>query len=215
MAKTVQTLSPEFIEEAAWAIEQVKRILRGNLQDTDRGLQRAHDGVVVKIPTGGIPARYNETLYGEYCDLYRILDSDPDDDVISLEAILDGNDAPVQTKVFNFTESAAEAGTYQVSELFRSGHRYVNLGPQLTGGCLQQDHPGRGTPFHITLGEWQSDDYSWDYTGETVYAVDWRYGVPYPDAGATGLFTPRGSDDYVTIWEVVALDCSSPGECGD
>ena len=215
MAETVQTLSPEFIKQCAWAIEQVRRIVKGNLQDTETGLQRAMDGVVVKIPTGGIASRYNETLYGEYCDLYRIVDTDPDDDEITLEAILDGNDAAVQAKVFNFTESTAEAGTYQVSELFRSGHRYINLGPSLIGGCLQVDHPGRKTPFNITLGVWSSAYDEWDYTGATAKAIDERYGVPYPDAGATGLFTSHASDTYGTIWEVVALDCSSPGECGD
>jgi hypothetical protein len=84
------------------------------------------DGVVVKIPTGGIPARIDETLYGEYCDLYRIVDTDADDDTISLEAILDGSGAAVQAKVYNAAGSAASDDTYLVSELFRSGHRYVN-----------------------------------------------------------------------------------------
>jgi len=85
---------------------------------------------------------------------------------------------------------------------------------KLTGGCLTENHPGRGTPFAITLGVWNKATNEWIYSGGAATAIDWRYGVPYPDAGSTGLFEQRTSDDYGTIWEVVALDCSSPGDCG-
>ena len=82
------------------------------------------------------------------------------------------------------------------------------------GGCLDENHPGRFTLFDIHLGTWNSTTHKWEYdTENTVKATDGRYGVPYPDAGATGLFEPRASDTYGTIWEVVALDCSSPGAC--
>lgn len=83
------------------------------------------------------------------------------------------------------------------------------------GGCLAEDHPGRGTAFNIHLGTWDPAQDKWIYdTDTTVKAIDWRYGVPYPAAGATGLFEPRPSDTYGTIWEVSPLDCESPGECG-
>lgn len=87
----------------------------------------------------------------------------------------------------------------------------------LRGACLLEDHPGRGLPFSIRLGTWDPADNVWVYDAgyNTGPAIDWRYGVPYPGAGATGLFEPRASDYYGTIWEVVALDCTSPGECGD
>jgi len=89
-------------------------------------------------------------------------------------------------------------------------------GSDLRGGCLAENHPGRGAPFDLYLGEWYPAINGWDYdTSATVKAIDWRYGVPYPDAGATGLFKARASDAYGTIWEVVALDCSSPGACED
>jgi hypothetical protein len=92
-------------------------------------------------------------------------------------------------------------------------------GGQLVGGCLAEDHPGRGTVFGIWLGEWDSANHEWDYDNSPAHsnpAIDWRYGVPYPDQGATGLFAPRASDDYGTIWEVVALDCDVPADhsCG-
>lgn len=83
------------------------------------------------------------------------------------------------------------------------------------GGCLAEDHPGRGTPFDLHLGTWDPAEDKWVYdTENTVAAIDWRYGVPYPDAGATGLFARRVSDVHGEIWETVALDCESPGECG-
>ena len=86
----------------------------------------------------------------------------------------------------------------------------------LVGGCLVTAHPGRGTPFDIYLGEWDPAANGWTYdTGSTVKAIDWRYGVPYPTAGSQGLFTPRDSNEYGTIYECVALDCESPGTCED
>jgi hypothetical protein len=95
--------------------------------------------------------------------------------------------------------------------------RIITLGRGgTTGGCLAEAHPGRGTAFNIRLGVWTSATNKWTYaaSGTTVKAIDWRYGVPYPDAGATGLFDSRRSDTYGTIWECVALDCTSPGACG-
>lgn len=93
---------------------------------------------------------------------------------------------------------------------------------QLVGGCLAEQHPGRsrcpgtGNHFLIYLGEWDSSQNCWVYyEGATYWAIDFRYDVPYPAAGAQGLFTPRESDDYGIIWETVALDCSSPGDCSD
>jgi hypothetical protein len=90
--------------------------------------------------------------------------------------------------------------------------RISNAHQWLRGACLSENHPGRGTPFTITLGVWDSADNEWKYTGSGAVAIDWRYGVPYPEAGATGLFTPWPSDDHGTIWECVSLDCTSPGE---
>lgn len=82
----------------------------------------------------------------------------------------------------------------------------------LIGGCLAEEHPGRGAVFDIELGTWSPADNKWVY-GSTVIAIDWRYGVPYPDAGSQGLFTPRPSDTYGTIYECVSLDCETPGDC--
>lgn len=82
------------------------------------------------------------------------------------------------------------------------------------GVMLAEDHPGRGLPFDVWLGTWNPATDGWDYdTSETVKAIDWRYDVPYPEECATGLAEARASDTYGTIWEIVALDCSSPG-CG-
>jgi hypothetical protein len=86
----------------------------------------------------------------------------------------------------------------------------------LRGGCLAEDHTGRGEPFDIHLGTWDAAQDKWVYdTENTAVAIDWRYDVPQPDEGATGLFEARASDTYGVIYECVALDCSSPGECGD
>ncbi len=90
------------------------------------------------------------------------------------------------------------------------------LSEGLRGGCLAENHKGRGEVFKVYLGTWDCDSHKWSYDTETEYqAIDWRYDVPYPDAGATGLFQPRCSSTYGIIWETVALDCDSPGPCGE
>jgi hypothetical protein len=83
----------------------------------------------------------------------------------------------------------------------------------LRGGCLTGPHPGRGEPFDIALGRWDPAEDKWVYDQGIVKAIDWRYGVPYPEQYATGLFERRKSDDHGWIWETVSLDCESPGEC--
>ena len=84
----------------------------------------------------------------------------------------------------------------------------------LRGGCLAENHPGRGVVFNLTLGTWNATQMKWLYNvSPNVKAIDWRYAVPYPDAGATGLFQPKPSVTHGTVWECVALDCDSPGAC--
>lgn len=95
---------------------------------------------------------------------------------------------------------------------FRYWFRPLNRG--LVGGCLAENHPGRGVEFNIHLGIWAPGMHRWVYDEQhTVKAIDWRHGVPYPDSGSTGLFESRPSTAYGNIWECVALDCSSPGTC--
>ncbi len=89
---------------------------------------------------------------------------------------------------------------------------------ELTELMLAEDHPGKGIEFKCYKGIWCPQDHTWRYEctdgcDEWVWAIDWRYDVPYPDIGARGLFTPRSSVTYGIIYECVSLDCSSPGSC--
>jgi hypothetical protein len=77
--------------------------------------------------------------------------------------------------------------------------------------CLAENHPGQGVPFDAYFGVWDSAANDWDYNGcqTEVKAIDHRFDVPQPEKGATGLFTPRPSDEHGTIYECVSLDCSA------
>jgi len=86
-------------------------------------------------------------------------------------------------------------------------------GSELVECCLAEDHPGRGVVFDVNVGTWNSATHGWDYTGTgTEKAIDWRYGVPYPSGHPRGLFVPRASAEYGTIYECVSLDCEDPGD---
>lgn len=82
----------------------------------------------------------------------------------------------------------------------------------LLGIRLIEDHPGKGILMWITLGRWSPAGHGWIYDQGSYRAVDWRHGVPYPEAGATGLAVWRASNQYDRILEIVALDCESPEE---
>jgi len=85
----------------------------------------------------------------------------------------------------------------------------------LVGGKIYGAHPGRGIVFDLRLGTWNENGNDWDYEEDpSAVGIDWRYGVPYPDAvapaGATGLFQARRSWEHSVIYECVSLDCEAP-----
>jgi hypothetical protein len=127
MAKTIQTLSPEFIREIAWAVEQVKRMRPGELRGDVPEPSKAPDDVVVMTPVGGIAARAGTTCYGEDCATYRITDADTTDGEITLQAIVDGDSAALTVEVYNLSNEAVGGSRYVVTSRLKSGHRYVVL----------------------------------------------------------------------------------------
>jgi hypothetical protein len=81
--------------------------------------------------------------------------------------------------------------------------------------CLAEDHPGYGIVFTVKLMVWSpaNNGHVPDSDTDDHYAIDWRYGTPYPDAGSRGLFIKRqGTCNGVTVdmYEVVSLDCEVP-----
>jgi hypothetical protein len=86
---------------------------------------------------------------------------------------------------------------------------------QLYEFCLAENHPGRGIVFEVTLGTWDPDDHDWCFEGDPVKAIDWRYDVPYPDAGARGQGYFKPSTTHGRILIPIDMDCDSPGACPD
>ena len=123
------------------------------------------------------------------------------------------DDDPVTMQWVNREPRPIPPGEILAAVRNRSHDWVMQIDDPMTGGCLAGDHPGRGTAFDIHLGVWIAASTSWIYLYDTVKAIDWRYGVPYPDAGATGLFVPRRDETNGTIWECVSLDCESPESC--
>jgi len=151
--------------------------------------------------------------------------------------VTDSSDAPVYLGVlrqYNFQsdewsdgekpwkiDAGAVNTTHSVDDIVvayydRKRGAFIPIAPgvELIGFCLAENHPGRGVLFDVYLGVWNPNDHSWGYDTSTTYkCIDWRFGVPYPLAGATGLAVWRPSRAYGRILEVVPLDCISPGAC--
>jgi hypothetical protein len=111
--------------------------------------------------------------------------------------------------------------TEEVDFLRDDNDEYINWqlldegGNDLVEGCLAEDHPGYGVVFEITLQHWIPDNngHSPNEPADLFKAIDWRYGMTYPDAGARGLFqrhTGYCGTEYVDMYEVVTLDCEPP-----
>jgi hypothetical protein len=85
---------------------------------------------------------------------------------------------------------------------------------ELVECCLVEDHPGYGEIFMVNLMVWVPENNGHAPTTEDeYYAIDWRYGTPYPLAGSRGLFIKRRGycdGEYVDMYEVVSLDCEKP-----
>ena len=85
--------------------------------------------------------------------------------------------------------------------------------PGLVGFELAEAHPGRGLKFDVYVGAWDPAIDGWDYDCDNEFAcIDWRYGVPYPGKGTTGLGQWHLSDTHGRILEVVSLDCQIPDD---
>ena len=113
------------------------------------------------------------------------------------------------------------ASLTETVDFLQQGSIYINWmlvdeGDRLIECCLAEDHPGYGIVFTVRMMIWDIDNNGHKPNSantDTYYAIDWRYGMPYPNAGARGLFVKRtGLYDgaYVDLYEVVSLDCESP-----
>lgn len=155
----------------------------------------------------GIPARTDDETPGfADCDIFRITG-------VGDDAVME--DAGFNRTVYNFTGVAIPQDLVAVAlDKFGSVIALQAPGDILVGCCLKEDHPGVSTPFKVYRGNWNPTTNEWVYDLENEYwAIDHRYGTPYPEAGTTGLFVPHPSEGYGTMYECVSLDCFSPGAC--
>jgi len=122
MKDRIQTLSTEFIREIQWTIQQVRRMVRGDLRDDRLPMDKTAEAVVVKTPSGGIEARDGTTVKSALCDLYREVDGSSN--TKTLTAIMEGA-SPAQVRVWNFANEAVAGDAYVVTSRTKSGTRYV------------------------------------------------------------------------------------------
>ena len=122
MGERVTRLHPEFLAEMRWAIDQVKRMQRGNLRDDRVPMDKTAEDIVVKTPEGGIPARDGTTVSSALCLLYKEVDGASNTKTLTPIEI----DSTHQTiRVWNFSNEAVAEEAYVVTARTKSGTRYV------------------------------------------------------------------------------------------
>ena len=174
----------------------------------DAPLTEPHPYMIGQVTSGGITAR-DELTPGEGSVILHILKTGKED--------MTETTKEVDVRSVIGTEIAEDEFVLLLRDEYT---RYWAVagggGIALTEMCLAEDHPGRDTVFTVYKGVWDGDT-TWTYpdVATTYEAIDRRYGIPNPDAGSKGLFIARVSATYGTIYEVVSLDCASPGECDE
>lgn len=187
------------------------------LADVDRGPENDPTAPEVYLakPKTVIPALLPSAEYGP--------DMPGDGDFEVLKVVDNGDYSevrPVEKELrgFNVSDSDLQPDKYVVMVRSKQG-RWLAVpfspGVSLVECCLLEQHPGRGATFAVSVGVWDPSTNGWNYEGGVSgEGIDWRFGAPYPAAGARGLFVPRASGSNGVIYECVSLDCESPGPCG-
>lgn len=224
-------MTPEDRQILQGLIDREKRS-RTNVPRQQRVQQPAEDQFgpevyIAEVPSGGIAARQEITGDGTGTGISgtgtEAFDSPGSADCTIYELRLDdsGSGYPrfyevtdFEKRVYNYSTGTIPAGYIAIART-KYGE-WIALteaaSTELVGFKTTEDHPGRGTLFDVYLGTWDPAEHDWDYdTGTTYKCVDWRYDVPAPDAGATGLAVWRTSNTYTSILEVVSMDCDTPG----
>ena len=215
----------DFSDAELMALREIaRRVLGGSINAFGRGKtpadtwedHQAPEVYIAKAPNGigGFVVGDTGTGTGSYdepesamCDVHAISESD---------TIPDLRDIGLEQRVFNVGEEI-DSDTWIVIVRDKFGHWLaIPLDAGLYRGELLGDHPGRGIPFVIQLGEWSKTTWRWTFTGDIVTAIDWFYSDPAitPDAGAAGWFRPMPSNDHGRIYVAVEIDCDSPSGNG-
>ena len=123
-------------------------------------------------------------------------------------------DTDEEILVSNLDLGPVAGGIYVRTDVTPYGTRYAEPFP-LQFFQLEEAHAGRGIAFNVWLGTWDPATDGPTYDKSVTYkAIDWRYGVPYPERCATGDGFWFPSDEYGKILYVNSLDCESPGCAG-
>lgn len=152
------------------------------------------------------------------CQIYTIVEEDWDTGTDTPPRLQPMGD--LTRRLYNISEQAVTS-PWTLAVRTKGGRWIaIPMGVGMKRVCLAEDHPGYGIVFTAYLGEWDPDTDSWDY-GESedeatlVHCIDYWYSIsgPYPGEGATGLAIPQSSTTYETLYEMVTMDCDSPGVC--
>ncbi len=153
------------------------------------------------------------------CDIYKIVEDTPG--IPELQPV-DG----LERETYNVGQSMPQDWLMVLRSKYGKWLA-IPIGINFVGFELAVDHPGKGIPFLVNVGRWNSAILNWVYDQGLSTAIDHRFGVPYPEECATGLGMWMSADDLSTgtgtgtsdvtaekIIEVWALDCETPGCAG-
>lgn len=221
-AQTIEAVE-HYAEEPVYAADQIATGISGAFTGTDRAVRYdligevEDDGTIrnesdLDTAAANIAARIAARMSAA-AQLYKVHSG------VCHEVVLGTNTNEILIRDYGddngcVTESIGHLRTGLPTEAWTKPVRDLQL--KHVECCLAEDHPGYGVVFTVKLMVWDADNNGHKpdpNDTDTHYAIDWRYGMPYPDAGARGLFVKRrGTCNSVKVdmYEVVSLDCEPP-----
>jgi len=188
-----KTIGPNLLREIRWAIEQVKKLVRGDLRDDERNPGRAPDDYELTLPTNGIAGRNVNTIHSDATASYLTeYDADTTDNQRELQAL-----SHVDHELFNIRPAHLIGSAKRISCLTKSGARYVG-DETLIVGCVNYLGAGCGGLLPAgTMEIWTGPDSYGQASGAPTLTV--RNGTNETIIQRVCVAARDADDQYVVI----------------
>ena len=193
MPDKFKTIGPNLLREIRWAIEQVKKLVRGDLRDDERNPGRAPDDYELTLPTNGIAGRNVNTIHSDATASYLTeYDADTTDNQRELQAL-----SHVDHELFNIRPAHLIGSAKRISCLTKSGARYVG-DETLIVGCVNYLGAGCGGLLPAgTMEIWTGPDSYGQASGAPTLTV--RNGTNETIIQRVCVAARDADDQYVVI----------------
>jgi hypothetical protein len=193
VAKSV-VLSEEWGKKLEETYSTVQRLIRSQSEPHEPTIPRSADGYIARTPVGGIPGRQGCKIFGELCDIFKLVYDTDGSRIIT--PVLGEDDAPYQLYCFNLSIAATNGLQCWLTDLMKGGHRYLSLPLPKTGSFGQN---GRTLEDDFRALGWDGID-PWEYWNPYWQGYQTTTTTESPAPGSTTTTMPAPACDGRCKW---------------